>query len=113
MSGKWPQSLAAKLSFAAGREARFARRLAGLGPRSDVVFHFGCAPLVLVVPEVPEVPPLVPADAEVLHVEAVLGKHLADFTPGHTGHAVAIDDNVSVLRERPEGGHDAFNVAVG
>src|SRR3989338_4269836 len=50
--------------------------------------------LAVVIPEFPIISPLVPADAEVLHVDVVFEEHLADLSPGHAGNGVTVHDDV-------------------
>ena len=51
---------------------------------------------MLMIPQIPIVAPLIPANAEVFHVDIMFDQHLADFSAGHAGGAIAVDDNIFV-----------------
>src|SRR3989338_2270019 len=104
--------LAAELTFHARRNRRGNIGFPRLFARRDVVFGFGAIPFALVVPKCPKMAPLVPTDAEMLHVNVVLSEHLADLPASHTRHGVAVDDDFFTFRQGPESADNSFDIII-
>ena len=56
-----------------------------LGAAHDVIGRIDLG-LAVMIPEVPIVAPLLPADAQMLHIDIAVGEHLPNFSARHARH---------------------------